>query len=111
MIDRPMDDIISLLETHERRKEWDRFIVVSGLPALKRNKTRHGKILLSERSERTLYSCQLRFPIYIGIYVRVVRVSCVLFSPYIKETPLRIILGILEISGKFNVRGSLRFYS
>ncbi len=49
--------------------------------------------------------------IYIGLYVRV---SCVPFSPYAKETPLKIILkiySILEISGKFNVRGSLRFYS
>ncbi len=63
-------------------------------------------------SERTLYSCQLRFPIYIGIYVRVVRVSCVPFFPYTKEAPLKIILkiyGILEISGNFNVCGSLRF--
>ncbi len=52
-------------------------------------------------SERTLYSCQLRF---IGIYVRVVCVSCICF--------LRILYGysILEISENFNVRGSLRFH-
>ncbi len=30
--------------------------------------------------------------IYIGIYVRVVRVSCVPSSPYTKETPLGIVL-------------------
>ena len=28
VIDRPMDDIIHLLETYERRKEWDRYLVV-----------------------------------------------------------------------------------
>ncbi len=53
-------------------------------------------------------------PEYIGIYVRVVRVSCVPFFPYTQEAPLKIILkiySILEISGNFNVRGSLRFYS
>ncbi len=40
----------------------------------------HATEQLSERSERTLYSCQLRFPIY--IYVRVVRVWCPVFSVY-----------------------------
>ncbi len=67
-----------------------------------------GSTLLSERSEHTFYSCQLRFP-----YVRVVRVSCVPFFPYTQEAPLKIILkiyNILEISGDFNIRGSLRFH-
>ncbi len=40
--------------------------------------------------------------IYIGIYVRVVRVSCVCFLRILRKL---YDLSILKISGKFNVRG------
>ncbi len=42
-----------------------------------------------------------------GIYVRIVRVSCVPFFPYTQETPLKIILKISSILGNFIVRDSL----
>lgn len=28
VIDRPMEDIVHFLEAHERRKEWDKYLVV-----------------------------------------------------------------------------------
>ncbi len=77
--------------------------------------------------ERAKRAHSLFMSIEIAIYyVRVVRVSCVPFIPYTQEAQLKIILkyarvstsmptvkvySILEISGNFNVRGSLHFYS
>ncbi len=50
--------------------------------------------LIIERAKRahSLFMSIEISDIYIYIYVRVVRVSCVPFSPYTKETPLGIIL-------------------
>ncbi len=71
---------------------------------IERAKRAHSLFMSIEISDIYIY-------IYIGIYVRVVRVP---FSPYTPEAPLKIILksySILGISGNFNVCGSSRFQS
>ncbi len=66
-------------------------------------------ILIVERAHSLFMSIEIsNIYIYIGIYVRVVRVWCPIFSVYSGSS---IDLKIIGISGNFNVCDSSRFKS